>query len=288
LRTQFHVRDAVGRQFARRLPAGARRLNEQAPVLDSGPSDFLPTQGGPTAVLDTAVVQPQEPEGERATLVEGPSVTLEQRRIDASLNRGSERLEFFQAVVEMKALAVGRFHLQPETARVIRDGKEQEVSIAEVQTGNLIRVRPGAQIPVDGEVIEGESAVNESFVTGEPIPKDKSIGDEVIGGSVNQTGTLVVRVTKIGKESFLQQVARHIQEARALKPSIIQLVDRILVYFVPGVLTFAGLAILIWTLGAWLVTGQPDVIRATYAALAVLVMGYPCALGMATPLAMIR
>ena len=178
--------------------------------------------------------------------------------------------------------------LQPETARVIRDGKEQEVSIAEVQTGNLIRVRPGAQIPVDGEVIEGESAVNESFVTGEPIPKDKSIGDEVIGGSVNQTGTLVVRVTKIGKESFLQQVARHIQEARALKPSIIQLVDRILVYFVPGVLTLAGLAILIWTLGAWLVTGQPDVIRATYAALAVLVMGYPCALGMATPLAMIR
>jgi Cu+-exporting ATPase len=151
-----------------------------------------------------------------------------------------------------------------------------------------VRVRPGAQVPVDGEVSEGESAVNESFVTGEPIPKDKSTGDEVIGGSVNQTGTLVVRATKIGKESFLQRGGRHIQEARALKPSIIQLVDRILIYFVPGVLAFAALAILIWTLGAWLVTGQPDVIRATYAALAVLVMGYPCALGMATPLAMIR
>jgi heavy metal translocating P-type ATPase len=178
--------------------------------------------------------------------------------------------------------------LQPGTARVIRDGRELEVPIEEVKTGDLVRVRPGAQVPVDGEVTEGESAVNESFVTGEPIPKDKSTGDEVIGGSLNQTGTLVVRVTKIGKESFLQQVARHIQEARALKPSIIQLVDRILVYFVPGVLTFAGLAILIWTLGAWIVIGQPDVIRATYAALAVLVMGYPCALGMATPLAMIR
>jgi Cu+-exporting ATPase len=178
--------------------------------------------------------------------------------------------------------------LQPATARVIRDGKEQEVPIEEVKTDDLIRVRPGAQIPVDGEVVEGESAVNESFVTGEPLPKDKSEGDEVIGGSINQTGTLVVRATKIGKESFLQQVARHIQEARALKPSIIQLVDRILIYFVPGVLAFAGLAILIWTAGAWIVTGQPDVIRATYAALAVLVMGYPCALGMATPLAMIR
>jgi heavy metal translocating P-type ATPase len=178
--------------------------------------------------------------------------------------------------------------LQPDTARVIRDGKEEEVPIAQVQAGDLIRIRPGAQIPVDGEIIEGESAVNESFVTGEPLPREKSKGDEVIGGSVNQTGTLVVRATKIGKESFLQQIARHIQEARALKPGIIQLVDRILIYFVPGVLAFAGLAILIWTVGAWLVTGQPDVIRATYAALAVLVMGYPCALGMATPLAMIR
>jgi heavy metal translocating P-type ATPase len=178
--------------------------------------------------------------------------------------------------------------LQPDTARVILDGKEEEIPIGEVRTGDLIRVRPGAQIPVDGEVIEGESAVNESFVTGEPIPKDKTKGDEVIGGSINQTGTLVVHATKVGKESFLQQVARHIQEARALKPSIIQLVDRILIYFVPGVLAFAGLAILVWTVGAWFVTGRPDVIRATFAALAVLVMGYPCALGMATPLAMIR
>jgi heavy metal translocating P-type ATPase len=178
--------------------------------------------------------------------------------------------------------------LQPDTAQVIRDGQEKEVPIEEVHPGDLIRVRPGSQIPVDGEVFEGSSAVNESLVTGEPIPKDKSRGDEVIGGSINQTGTLVVRATKLGKESFLQQVARHIQEARALKPGIIQLVDRVLIYFVPGVLAFAGAAILIWTIGAWLVAGEPDFTRATYAALAVLVMGYPCALGMATPLAMIR
>jgi heavy metal translocating P-type ATPase len=178
--------------------------------------------------------------------------------------------------------------LQPATARVIRDGKEEEVSTEEVRPGDLVRVRPGAQIPVDGEVVDGTSAVNESLVTGEPLPKDKAKGNEVIGGSVNQTGTLVVRVTKVGKESFLQQVARHIQEARALKPGIIVLVDQILKYFVPGVLAFAGAATLIWTIGTWTFTGDPDFIRATYAALAVLVMGYPCALGMATPLAMIR
>jgi len=178
--------------------------------------------------------------------------------------------------------------LQPATARVIRDGKEEEAPVEEVRPGDLVRIRPGAQVPVDGLVVEGFSAVNESLVTGEPLPKKKAKGDEVIGGSVNQTGTLVVQVTKVGQESFLQQVARHIQEARAMKPSILLLVDRILKYFVPGVLAFAGAAILIWTFGAWVFTGKADIIRATFAALAVLVMGYPCALGMATPLAMIR
>jgi len=178
--------------------------------------------------------------------------------------------------------------LQPAVARVIRNGLEEEVPIAEVQPGDRVRVRPGAQIPVDGQIVDGASAVNESLVTGEPLPKDKDKGDEVIGGSVNQTGTLVVRATRVGQESFLQQVARHIQEARALKPNIIQVVDQILKYYVPGVLAFAAAAILIWTAGAWVFTGEPDIIRATFAALAVLVMGYPCALGMATPLAMIR
>jgi heavy metal translocating P-type ATPase len=178
--------------------------------------------------------------------------------------------------------------LQPPTARVIRDGHEKEVPIEEVRRGELVRIRPGEAIPVDGEVAEGASAVDESLVTGEAIPKEKVPGDEVIGGSMNQSGTLVVRVTKVGEESFLQQVSRHIQEARALKPGIIQLVDRVLKFYVPGVLAIAGFALLIWVAGAWLVTGQPDWPRAMFAALAVLVMGYPCALGMATPLAMIR
>lgn len=178
--------------------------------------------------------------------------------------------------------------LQPPAARIIRDGREEEVPIEEVSRNDLVRVRPGEAIPVDGQVVEGASAVDESLVTGEPIPKEKVPGDEVIGGSVNRSGTLVVRVTKVGEESFLQQVARHIEEARALKPGIIQLVDRVLKLYVPGVLTAAALAILLWTMGAWLRTGQVDGTRAALAALAVLVMGYPCALGMATPLAMIR
>ncbi len=141
---------------------------------------------------------------------------------------------------------------------------------------------------MDGVVVEGASAVNQSLVTGEPIPEDKTVGDEVIGGSLNQTGTLVVQVTRVGEESFLQQVARHIEEARALKPGVMQLVDQILKVYVPAVLAFATAAVLFWTLGAWLIFGQPNPTRAVLAALAVLVMGYPCALGMATPLALIR
>jgi heavy metal translocating P-type ATPase len=117
---------------------------------------------------------------------------------------------------------------------------------------------------------------------------ERTVGEEVIGGSINQSGTLVVEVTRVGEESFLRQVARYIEEARAMKPGILQLVDRVLKYYVPGVITFATVAFLIWTIGAWAVTGQVNVTRAIFATLAVFVMGYPCALGMATPLAMIR
>ncbi len=178
--------------------------------------------------------------------------------------------------------------LQPPTARVVRDGSEAEVPIEEIGTGDLVRVRPGEQIPVDGVVVDGASAVDESLVTGEPIPREKLPGHEVIGGSLNHSGTLLVRVSRVGEESFLQQVARHIQEARALKPGIVILLDRILKHFVPAVLMAALAAFVFWTLGSLLIWGEPDWERAGLAALAVLVMGYPCALGMATPLAMIR
>ncbi len=178
--------------------------------------------------------------------------------------------------------------LQPATARVIRDGKEIIVGVEDVKVGELVRVRPGESIPVDGLVIDGYSTVDQSLVTGESISVEKTMKSEVIGGSVNLTGTLVVKVSRVGEESFLQQVARYIEEARALKPGILQLVDVVLKYYVPGVLAVAATGFLIWSLGAWVVLGKADFPRATFAALAALVMGYPCALGMATPLATIR
>jgi len=178
--------------------------------------------------------------------------------------------------------------LQPATARVVRDGREEEVPIAGVQVGDQVRVLPGESIPVDSVVVAGSSAVNQSLVTGEPIPVEKGVGDAVIGGALNQTGTLLIEVTRMGEASFLAQVARHVQEAQALKPGVLALVDRVLTLFVPGVLVVAALAFIGWLIGPWLLTGRPDILRAIFAALAVLVMGYPCALGMATPLAMIR
>ena len=179
--------------------------------------------------------------------------------------------------------------LQPDTARrLLPDRREQEVPVESLRPGDKVQVRPGEAIPVDGVVLEGLSAVDESLVTGEPMPVEKAPGDEVIGGSINQAGALAVQVSRVGEETFLARVARQMEEARALKPNILALVDTVLRWYVPGVLAFSGLAVLIWTLGAWLLLGQPQWARAVFASLAVFVMGYPCALGMATPLAMIR
>lgn len=178
--------------------------------------------------------------------------------------------------------------LQPDTARVIRNGGEVEIPIDDVVLGDRVRVRPGESIPVDGTVTDGVSAVNEALVTGEPIPSEKVAGDEVIGGSINQTGTLVVEVTRVGEESFLSQVARSINEARSLRPGVLQLVDVVLRYFVTGVLVFAAAGFLAWTVIPGVLGDGPDWNRALLAGLAAMVMGYPCALGMATPLATIR
>jgi heavy metal translocating P-type ATPase len=179
--------------------------------------------------------------------------------------------------------------LAPATARrVTAEGRELEVRLEELAVGDLVRVRPGERIPVDGVVVEGASAVDESLVTGEPIPVDKLPGSEVTGGSVNQSGSLLIRVSRVGPDTFLRRVARHVAEARALKPGILRLVDRVLLVYVPVVFAASATGLLIWTAGAWAVTGAPDWRRAGFAALSALVMGYPCALGMATPLAIIR
>jgi heavy metal translocating P-type ATPase len=178
--------------------------------------------------------------------------------------------------------------LQPDTARVVRGDREVEVGIEDVAVGDLVRIRPGERVPVDGRVVAGRSAVDESLVTGEPIPVEKTEGEAVIGGSINGLGTLLVRVTAVGPETFLQQVIRHVEDARALKPGILHLVDRILVVYAPAVLGISALSFIGWTLGAWWLTGQPDLERAVFAGLSVLVMGYPCAVGIAAPLSIVR
>ena len=178
--------------------------------------------------------------------------------------------------------------LQPDVAKVVRDGTEREIPVDEVVVGDLVRIRPGERLPVDGEVVDGHSAVDQSLVTGEPLPVARSAGDRVTGGSINGSGTLLVRVSASGDESFLAQVVRHVEDARALKPGILHLVDRILRVYAPTVLVLSAGAFVAWTLGAWAVGGGADVERATFAALSVLVMGYPCAVGIAAPLSVVR
>lgn len=178
--------------------------------------------------------------------------------------------------------------LQPDTARRVTETGVEEVPLDELDVGDHVRVKPGESIPIDGKVVDGTSTVDESVATGESMPEEKGIGDDVIGGSINETGTLLITVTAVGDDAFLNQVAREIEEARAMKPGIVQLADRILQYFVPGVLAIAALSFAFWVLAPMIGGGNPNVHRGAFAALAVLVLGYPCALGMATPLALIR
>ena len=178
--------------------------------------------------------------------------------------------------------------LQPPTARVVVGGEERIIPVELLEKGSIVKVKPGETIPVDGVVIQGESGVSESIVTGESLPVEKRPGDEVISGSINLTGVMLIEVTRVGKESFLYRVARCVEEAKVLKPSILQLVDRVLKYYIPFVIFFAVMGFVIWTAGSWILMGQVNIKKAIYASLAALVMGYPCALGMSTPLAMMR
>src|SRR6266851_856541 len=141
--------------------------------------------------------------------------------------------------------------LQPETAHVVRGTQELELPIEEATVGDVVRVRPGERIPADGTVVSGHSGVDRSLVTGEAVPVEKAEGDAVIGGSINGTGTLLVKITAVGEGSFLHQVIRHVEDARALKPGILHLVDRVLRVYTPAVLLIAALAFFGWLLGSW-------------------------------------
>ena len=171
---------------------------------------------------------------------------------------------------------------------MLRDGREAELPLEAVRIGDRVRIRPGESIPVDGEVLEGHSSVDQSLVTGEPAPAAKKAGDNVVGGSMNGMGTLLVRVSAVGEGTFLQRVAREVEDARALKPGMLHLVDRVLKVFAPTVLALALVAALGWLLGPPLLGSPPDMLRAVFAALSVLVMGYPCALGISAPLSIVR
>lgn len=170
--------------------------------------------------------------------------------------------------------------LSPKTARCIKNGAEEDIPLEQVIPGDLIRVRPGEKIPVDGVVIEGSSSVDESMVTGEPIPVEKHQGDRVIGATVNGTGALIMRAEKVGAETLLAQVVRMVAEAQRSRAPIQKLADIVAGYFVQIVVAIAIITFIIW---AW-IGPEPRMVHALINSVAVLIIACPCALGLATPM----
>ncbi|MGH7233772.1 MAG: heavy metal translocating P-type ATPase [Nitrospiraceae bacterium] len=169
--------------------------------------------------------------------------------------------------------------LQPKEARVIRSGREMDISIADVVVGDLVVVRPGEKVPVDGIVRHGASAVDESMVTGESVPVEKKPGDQVIGATLNRTGSVRVEATKVGRDSALARIMKIVEEAQAAKPPLAKLADRVASYFVPAVIAIAALTFILWF---WL-GPAPALTHALINFVAVLIIACPCALGLATP-----
>jgi P-type Cu+ transporter len=171
--------------------------------------------------------------------------------------------------------------LAPKTARRVQDGQDEDVPLPLVQVGDLLRVRPGEKIPLDGVVVEGRSAVDESMVTGEPLPVEKVGGSRVTGGTVNGTGGFVMRAERVGGDTLLAQIVRMVGEAQRSRAPIQQLADRIAAWFVPAVVAIALLSFTIWALWG----PAPRLAHALVSAVAVLIIACPCALGLATPMA---
>jgi Cu+-exporting ATPase len=172
--------------------------------------------------------------------------------------------------------------LSPKNARLVRaDGTELDVPLEHIQLGDMLRVRPGEKVPVDGLVTDGESSVDESLMTGEPIPVEKSSGSRVTGGTINGTGTLVMRTERVGNETLLAQIVRMVSEAQRSRAPVQQLADRVAGYFVPAVMFIAALTFVVWAVAG----PQPRMGHALLNAVAVLIIACPCALGLATPMA---
>ncbi|WP_423323833.1 heavy metal translocating P-type ATPase [Deferribacter abyssi] len=169
--------------------------------------------------------------------------------------------------------------LKPANARVVRDGEEIEISVDDVKVGEIVIVKPGEKIPLDGEVVEGASFVDESMMTGESVPVEKKVGDEVIGATINKNGYLKLKVTKTGKDTFLSQIIKIVEEAQSSKAPIQRFADVVSAYFVPAVIAIAIFTFLIWYF--WLDAG--NFTKALINFTAVMVIACPCALGLATP-----
>jgi Cu+-exporting ATPase len=189
-------------------------------------------------------------------------------------------------VLELRARARTRgalkalLSLAPKTARRVEDGQERDAPLASVQPGDVLRVRPGEKVPVDGVVIEGRSTVDESMLTGEPLPVEKEPGSRVIGGTVNGTGSFVMRAERVGEATLLAQIVRMVGEAQRSRAPIQRLADRVAAWFVPIVI-----AVAVVTFAAWLFVGsEPRFAHALVNAVSVLIIACPCALGLATPM----
>jgi cation-transporting ATPase V len=209
---------------------------------------------------------------------------------------GGMELYFEAAVVIMFFITLGRYlearakgragkalralvELGAKEARLIRDGTEVMVPVESVRVGDVVKIRPGEKVPIDGEVVDGSSAVDESMLTGESLPVDKGIGDTVAGATVNTSGVLTIRATAIGSETALAQIVKLVENAQTGKSAAQRLADRISAVFVPVVIAISALTFLGWTI----IGGS--VSDGVYAAVAVLIIACPCALGLATPMA---
>lgn len=214
----------------------------------------------------------------------------------AALPPGTVNVYYEAAAVIVTLILLGRFlemrakgrtseaikrliGLQAKTARLVRNGETLEVPLEEVRVGDLLLVRPGDKVPVDGEVVEGSSYVDESMITGEPLPAQKGIGATVVGATINKTGSFTFRATKVGADTVLAQIIRMVEQAQGAKLPIQALVDKVTAWFVPAVILVAAIAFF-----AWLVLGpEPALTFALVNAVAVLIIACPCAMGLATP-----
>jgi len=189
--------------------------------------------------------------------------------------------KYFEAIAKGRSSEAMKklLSLQARTARVVRGGQELELSTDEVLVGDLISVRPGEKIPVDGEVVSGNSFVDESMITGEPVPVSKQSGAGVVGGTINQNGALTFRATRIGADTALAQIIKLVETAQGSKPPIQGLADRVVAVFVPVVLGIAALTFSLWLL----LGGQAALSFALITTVAVLIIACPCAMGLATP-----